>query len=347
MKIWRFGLIGCGGIADFHMKAIREIDGAKLVCVSSRNEERAKAVGEREQTDWVTDYKELLARADVDVVCVTTSSGSHGAIGAEVLKSGKHLLMEKPIAMTVEEAESLIRLAKQHDRILSVVSPRRFEESYQLAKKAVTEGKLGRLLFIEAHTPFMRTQAYYDSADWRGTIAEDGGALMNQGIHQIDLLLWLGGAVRTIYGKIATQTHRMEAEDMGVAIITFENGALGTIMASTSLHPGFPASVKIYGEKGSIWIVGGAIIHWTVPGMEANVRQDDVRSGGASSPLDISHKNHKRQIIDILEALSGNKEPLVTGQDGLNAVKLIYSIYRSSAASTELPVSFDQERTKC
>ena len=339
MKVWRFGLIGCGGIAEFHIKAINEIDNAKLVCVSSRNEQRAKAVGEQEQADWVTDYKKLLARADIDVVCVTTSSGSHGAIGADVLTSGKHLLMEKPIAMTVEEAESLIRLAEENDRILSVISPRRFEESFQLAKKAVSEGKLGRLLLIEAHTPFMRTQSYYDSADWRGTIAEDGGALMNQGIHQIDLLLWLGGSVRTVYGKTFTQTHRMEAEDMGVAIVTFENGAVGTIMASTSIQPGLPASIKIYGEKGTIWIVGDAIAHWTVPGMEVDVRLDDIRTGGASNPFSISHQNHKRQIVDLVEALSDNRAPLITGQDGLNAVKLIHSIYLSSASEAEIKLN--------
>jgi UDP-N-acetyl-2-amino-2-deoxyglucuronate dehydrogenase len=338
MKEWRFGLIGCGGIADFHIKAINEIDCARLVCVSSRNKTRAKEVGEREEVDWVTDYKELLARPDIDIVCVTTSSGSHGAIGADVLKSGKHLLMEKPITMTVEEAEMLIRLAEENDRFLSVISPRRFEESFQLAKQAVTEGKLGKLLLIEAHTPFLRTQAYYDSADWRGTIAEDGGSLMNQGIHQIDLLLWLGGNVRGVYGKIATQTHRMEAEDMGAAIVTFETGALGMIMASTSIQPGFPASIKIYGEQGSVFIIGDAITHWSVPGMAVDTRQEQVRSDGASSPLSITHENHKRQIVDLIEAISHKRAPLVTGQDGLNTVKLIHSIYRSSMTAMEISI---------
>ncbi|MFC5648202.1 Gfo/Idh/MocA family protein [Paenibacillus solisilvae] len=336
MTIRRFGLIGCGAIADFHMKSLREIDCARLVCVSSRNENSAKEAGEREGADWVTDYKELLARPDIDIVCVTTSSGSHGAIGAEVLKAGKHLLMEKPIAMTVEEAETLLRLAEENGRLLSVISPRRFEESLQLAKRAVTEGRIGKLLLIEAQTPFFRNQAYYDSADWRGTIAEDGGALMNQGIHQIDLLLWLGGPVRSVCGRIATQTHRMEAEDIGAAIVNFENGAMGTIMASTSIRPGFPASIKIFGEEGTIIIVGDAITYWMVPGMEADVRQDDVRAGGASNPLGISHENHKRQIADVIEAVSYDRAPYVTGQDGLNAVKLIHAIYHSSASAMDM-----------
>jgi UDP-N-acetyl-2-amino-2-deoxyglucuronate dehydrogenase len=238
MKEWKFGIIGCGGIAEFHIKAIHEIPCAKLVAVSSRSEQRAREVGEREQVDWFTDYKKLLSRSDIDIVCLTTSSGSHGVIGADVLNSGKHLIVEKPMTMTVEQSEFLICLAEENGLVLSVISQHRFEESFILAKKVLTEGKLGNLLFIEAQTPYFRTQAYYESADWRGTIEEDRGALMNQGIHQIDLLLWLAGPIRTVYGKIATQTHQMEAEDIGVALVTFENGAMGSIMASTSLQPG-------------------------------------------------------------------------------------------------------------
>jgi UDP-N-acetyl-2-amino-2-deoxyglucuronate dehydrogenase len=336
MKKWRFGIIGCGGIADFHIKAIHQIPYAKLVVVSSRSETRAREVGEREQVDWVTDYKTLLARSDVDIVCVTTSSGSHGTIGADVLKSGKHLLVEKPMAMTVEQSELLIRLAKENDLLLSVISQRRFEESFILAKKVLTEGNLGNLLFIEAQTPYFRTQTYYDSADWRGTIDEDGGALMNQGIHQIDLLLWLGGPIRTVYGKIATQTHRMEAEDMGIALVTFDNGAMGSIMASTSMQSGFPASIKIYGEKGTIHLIGNVITHWSVPGITVEIQLDPIHPHGANEPLTITHQNHKLQIIDIIEAISNKRDPKVTGEDGLNAIKLIHSIYRSSLTAKEL-----------
>lgn len=336
MKTWRFGIIGCGGIADFHIKAIDELEDAELVCVSSRNREKAQAVAEREKADWVTDYRELLARPDVEIVCVTTSSGSHGAIGADVLNAGKHLIVEKPIAMTVKEAERLVELADRNDRRLGVISNRRFEPAFQLAKKAVSEGKLGKLLLIEVHTPFLRTQEYYDSANWRGTIAEDGGALMNQGIHQIDLMNWLGGPFRTVYGKAATQTHRMEAEDMGVAIVTFANGAMGTLMASTSIQPGFPASVKIYGEKGTIIFEGDAITHWSVPGLENNVGQKQVLASGCSAPLSISHENHRRQISEFLAALAEGRMPLVTGNDGLDVLRLIDAIYRSSETATEI-----------
>jgi UDP-N-acetyl-2-amino-2-deoxyglucuronate dehydrogenase len=338
VKVWRFGIIGCGGIAEFHIKAIREIKCAKLISVSSRSEQRAREIGEREQVDWVTDYKKLLSRSDIDIVCLTTSSGSHGVIGADILKSGKHLIVEKPMAITIEQSEVLIRLAKENDLVLSVISQRRFEESYILAKKVLTEGKLGNLLFIEAQTPYFRTQTYYDSAEWRGTIDEDGGALMNQGIHQIDLLLWLGGPIRTVYGKIATQTHRMEAEDMGIALVTFENGAMGSIMASTSIQPGFPASIKIYGDQGTIHIVGNVITHWTVPGIPVEIQLDPIHPDGASEPLIITHQNHKLQITDIIEAISNKRDPKVTGENGLNAIKLIYSIYRSSLSAKELKV---------
>lgn len=336
MKTWGIGIIGCGSIADFHMAAIREIAQAKLCCVSSRKERRAREAAAREGCAWTTDYRELLARPEVELVCVTTSSGSHGRVGADVLRAGKHLLVEKPMAMTAEEAELLIRLAEERGVAVSVVSQNRMKPVYRTVKKLIDEGKLGKLLLLEVRTPYLRTQAYYDSADWRGTLAEDGGALMNQGIHAIDLLLWMGGGVRAVYGKTATQTHAMEAEDMGLAIVQFQSGALGTILASTSIQPGFPQSVHLYGEQGTVAIEGETIVHWTVP----DVPQPDIASAGlhsgASDPLRISHEYHKWQIADMLESIGGGRKPAITGADGRNAVRLIHAIYDSSRNGKEI-----------
>ncbi len=250
-----FGIVGNGTIAEYHARAILGLDDARLVGAAGRSPAKAAAFVRALGAEGVrafADVAELLARPDVDIVCIATSSGSHAAVAEAALEAGKHVVVEKPMTMTSEGADRLIALAERRGLTLSVISQRRFEAPYALAKRMLDEGRLGRLLLVEAHTPFYRTQAYYDSADWRGTVAEDGGALMNQGIHQIDLMLWYGGDAVAVSGKLATLTHEMEAEDLGAAVVSFASGAVGVLTASTSLAPGFPPSVKLYGERGAI-----------------------------------------------------------------------------------------------
>ncbi|WP_127578749.1 Gfo/Idh/MocA family protein [Paenibacillus koleovorans] len=336
-KTWGIGMIGCGTIADFHMKALSEIDNAKVVAVSSRSEEKARSVAEAQGCAWYTDYKAMLADPAVDIVSVTTSSGSHYSIGMDVLRAGKHLVVEKPAAMKSADVAELIRTAQDCGVTLSVISQRRFEAQHQAVKQVIEGGDLGRLLLVEISLPWYRTQAYYDSADWRGTLAEDGGALMNQGIHSIDLLLWFGGELSTVFGKVATQTHEMEAEDLGLAIVQFKNGAFGTIMASTSIQPGFQAYLNLYGEKGTIKLEGTSITHWTVPGVEQPAFDTPtVGGGGVADPKAISFVNHKLQFIDVIRSIETGQPPLVTGADGYRAVQLVESIYASSAKGSQI-----------
>lgn len=340
MKTVGFALIGCGSVSEFHIESIKQIDGAHLVGVASRSEERAKKTGADAACLWTTDYFELLNNPDVDVVCVTTSSGSHGEIGLDVLHHGKHLVIEKPIAMTASEADKMVDAAEKEDLILSVISQRRFEHQHQIVKQVLSEGKIGNLVAIEAACPVYRTQDYYDEADWRGTIAEDGGALMNQGIHSIDLLLWLGGTVKSVIGKVETKTHEMEAEDIGMGIVKFENGALGTILSTTSFLPGFPPTLNLYGEKGAIKMEGTDIIHWSVPGQpEPELDAPTTSGGGTSDPRAISMEYHKRQLADVVEAITENRDPLVLGIEGRNAVQLIEAIYESSEKKKEIQVN--------
>ncbi len=339
MENWNFGIIGCGGIAAFHRDAIQEIENARLISVSSRSEQRTRQFAQISGCEWTTDYRELLGHSDIDIICVTTSSGSHSAIGAEVLRAGKHLVIEKPIALQADEAQHLIDLANANGVTLSVISQRRFEPHFVQVKRLLDEGRLGKIMLIEAGTPYFRTQEYYDSSDWRGTIAEDGGALMNQGIHQIDLLLWLGGPVHSVYGTTATLTHQMEAEDMGVAVVKFISGAFGTIMSSTSIQPGFPPYIHLYGEKGTVKIQGQSIAHWSVEGAEAPAHNDAVLSDGSSNPLAISHIYHKLQLEDLLRSLQENRPPAVTGVDGKHAVELIQGIIASSLSGKEIIIT--------
>jgi UDP-N-acetyl-2-amino-2-deoxyglucuronate dehydrogenase len=336
MAAWGFGIIGCGSVADFHIEAISQIEDAKIVVVSSRNAAKAQAIAQQEGCDWVTDYHELLSRTDVDIVCVTTSSGSHAQIGLDVLNAGKHLVLEKPIAMNSQDATMLVRTAKERGVILSVISQRRFEAQNQAIKRVLDEGALGKLLLAEVSLPYYRTQAYYDSAEWRGTIAEDGGVLMNQGIHSLDLLLWFAGKVQSVFGQTATQTHQMEAEDLGLAILQFSNGAFGTILASTSIQPGFAATINLYGEKGTIKLEGSSIVHWTVPGWnEPNWTQADTY-GGVSDPRSIVSDFHQSQFLDVMTSIETGMEPLITGEDGLRAVQLVEAIYESAARGVQI-----------
>jgi predicted dehydrogenase len=337
LKKWGIAVLGCGGIADFHLRALKEIEAARLVGVFSRSEEKARRVAETYGCDWTTQAEQLVGRSDVDVVDVATSSGSHYELAKLALEHGKHVVVEKPITMLPDQARDLIKLAESRGLTLSVISQRRFEEAVQAAKAAVDGGHLGKLLLVEARTPFFRTQEYYDSAPWRGTLAEDGGAMMNQGIHQIDLLLWFGGRVRTVYGKTATQLHRMEAEDMGLALVTFESGALGTIMSSTNIRPGRQASISIFGEKGSIIIEGGVITEWHVPGVDKpEVEKPANNGGGANDPLSISYTNHRKQLEQLLQAIEAGTAPLVTGEDGRRAVELVYAVYDSARTGEEI-----------
>lgn len=336
MNTWNFGIIGCGSVADFHMEAIRQIEGASLTAVSSRNADIAKSAAERESCAWTTDYQQLIRRADVDIVCVTTSSGSHARIGLDVLNAGKHLVIEKPIAMSANDATELVRTAKERGVTLSVISQRRFEAQNQAVKRVLEDGALGKLLQVEVSIPFYRTQAYYDSADWRGTIAEDGGALMNQGIHSLDLLLWFAGEVRSVFGQVATQTHEMEAEDLGLAIVQFQSGAFGTIMASTSTQPGFAATINLYGELGAIKLEGNSIVHWTVPGRNKPAWNHSETYGGVTDPRSIASDFHQSQLIDVISSIETGGSPLVTGEDGLRAVQLVEAIYESAAKGVQL-----------
>lgn len=336
MKTWKFAVIGCGAIGDFHLQAIREIDGAEIVGVSSRREERAREVGEREGCLWTTDYHELLDHPEVDIVCLTSSSGSHASIGLDVLNAGKHLLVEKPIAMTAEEADRLVQLADEQSLTLAVVSQQRFQKQHQWVKQALSEERLGRLLYVDVACPFLRTQEYYNQADWRGTLAEDGGAFMNQGIHSIDLMLWFAGSVKSVFGKVATRTHEMEAEDLGAALLTFENGAIGTLMSSTSIQPGFSRHLHLFGEKGTIKLEGTDIVHWTVPGVPEPQLESQTSGGGVTDPMSISTEDHKLQIIDLIESLNEGRPSAVTGEDGRRPVRLIEGIYESFKRNAEV-----------
>jgi UDP-N-acetyl-2-amino-2-deoxyglucuronate dehydrogenase len=335
---FKIAIAGCGTIGRMHVRAFKEL-GAEVVAVSSRRLEQARAVADAEGCEAFTDAEALVRRPDVDLVAITTSSGSHARLGLAAIAAGKHLVVEKPMAMTPSEAGQMIAAASARGVMLSVISQRRFEPVHQAVKRALDGGALGRLLLIEVSCPYYRSQDYYASADWRGTVADDGGALMNQAIHSVDLMLWLAGPAREVYGRTATQTHRMEAEDLAVGIVSFASGAFGTVMASTSIRPGFLPGLGLFGELGTIRLSGAEVTHWTVPGLAAPAAGGPA-SAAVQGPQLASHEHHREQLADVLSALSTGRLPAVTGEDGRRAVELVDGVYRSAAAGRPVPLYF-------
>ncbi len=332
MKSRGVAVVGSGSIAEMHLKAIKDLPQARLVGVYSRTEEKARKTGEREGCRWTTDWRSLVADPEVELVDVVTSSGSHAEISMAAIKAGKHVLVEKPMAMTAYQADLIHELARASGLTLGVVSQRRFEEQHQAVKQVMDAGALGKLLLVEVSCPYYRTQAYYESADWRGKVATDGGALMNQAIHSVDLMLWFAGPAASVVSKCATQTHKMEAEDLALAIVTFKSGAFGTIMASTSIQPGFSPCLNLYGEKGTIKLEGASIAHWTVPDVPRPDLGQAQASAGVADPKLSSHTHHRRQIEDVLASIEQRRPPLVSGDDGRRAVALVEGVYRSAAS---------------
>ena len=337
-----FAIVGCGMIARFHARALAEVPGTKLVALVSRREANAKSLADSLsiRCDIATDLAAVLSRKDVDVVIVTTPSGAHMEPAVAAAHAGKHVVVEKPLEISLERCDAIIDACRKNGVQLCTIFPSRFGDANQALKQAVEAGRFGRLTLGETTCKWWRAQSYYDEGGWKGTQALDGGgALMNQAIHNVDLLCWLMGPVTHISGFTATLAHeRIEVEDTAVACLRFANGALGVIQAATSVHPGLPKTVAIHGDKGSVVIEQDDILRWELtPSTE---RDDQIRqrfaqktgaSGGSSNPAAISHEGHARQLRDFVEAILAKRPPLVDGSEGRKAVEVILAIYRAAA----------------
>ncbi|WNB87233.1 Gfo/Idh/MocA family oxidoreductase [Cellulomonas sp. ATA003] len=359
----RFALVGSGVIAPTHVRALLELAGrAELVVCSDVVPARAEALAS-EFGIKAAPYEDVLADPTIDAVTVCTPSGLHAEVGVPALLAGKHVVVEKPMEVTLEACDRLLAAQAQSGATLAVISQHRFDAASQIVKAAVDDGDLGRLVLAEARVPWYRTQEYYDSGEWRGTYALDGGgALMNQGIHTIDLLRWTCGPVRTVYAQARTAAHeRIEVEDVVCATVEFANGAVGTIMASTAAYPGFPARLGVHGTRGGAVIEGDRLATFatvdgvTRAGEAANAHAVQVATGGTraatkavdesvvagaatvGSPADVWGQAHRAQLLDFIDAAEQGRRPLVDGAEGRNAVQLVQAIYES--ARTGVPVT--------
>lgn len=349
---FRFAIIGCGVISKTHQEQIAAINGARLVAVADIAEEKAKSLAEKAGADWYTDYREMLKRKDIDIVNILTPSGMHAEMTIEAARAGKHVIVEKPMDITLEKAKAMIQECRQAGVKLSVISQHRFDPSTVRVKEDLEAGKFGNMVLGHATVNWYRSQDYYDSGDWRGTWALDGGgALMNQSIHTIDLLQYLMGPVESIYAHTATLAHqRIEVEDVAVATVKFKNGALGTISGTTSAYPGLSARLEIFGTLGTAVIEHDRLTHYYFRSAEeqgamygggeaVNLAAEESfpDRSGASDPAAIFGYAHRMQILDMIHAIREDREPLVNGEDGLKPLEIILAIYKS--AQTGQPVT--------
>jgi predicted dehydrogenase len=340
-----FALVGAGMVARYHANAIAQTPGARLVAVCRADAARAAETEAQFGVPYETSYHALLARPDVDVVCVCTPSGLHAEQTVAAARAGKHVLVEKPLALTLAEADTMIRACRQADVLLGVALQRRTDPTFAAAQTAISAGALGRLVLGSVTVPYFRTQDYYESAAWRGTWKLDGGgALMNQGIHLLDLLLWYLGDVADVQAQMTTLAHTIEVEDCLSATLRFKNGTLGSVVATTAAAPGYPHRVEVYGTRGGMQLEGEQITRWEsesmprVDGMHVSA-PGKVTAGAGSSPGGVGQEGHRRLIADFVAAIRDKRQPVASGEEGRRSLALALAIYE--AARTGNRVTLD------
>ncbi|MFH2115884.1 MAG: Gfo/Idh/MocA family oxidoreductase [Spirochaetota bacterium] len=335
-----FGVIGTGMIASFHAKALQEIPSARLVASYDNRPGAAASFGSSYGGMAYDSLERFLADPDLQVVTICTPSGMHLEPALAAIEAGKHVIVEKPMEITLERCDKMIEAAEKKGVLLSGIFPSRFHDVSRLIKTQLDEGRFGRLSLGDAYVKWFRSDEYYRSSNWKGTWKYDGGgALMNQSIHAIDLLQWFMGPVESVQSCTATIGHEgIEVEDTAVAVLRYANGALGVIEGSTAVYPGFLKRLEISGTTGSVIMEEEDITTWNFA--EARLDDDVIRrkyanatisGGGAADPGAIGFHGHQRQFEDFLRVLeSGKGKPLVDGIEARKAVAIIVAIYESA-----------------
>jgi predicted dehydrogenase len=344
-----FAIVGCGMIAGFHIRALSEIPGARVVALVDTVPGASQRLSESSGLNCAAfnELRPALDRKDVDVVIISTPSGAHMDSAVAAAEAGKHVVVEKPLEITAERCDRIINACEKGGVKLCTIFPSRFGDANRAVKAAIEAGRFGRVTLGETTCKWWRSQEYYDKGGWRGTWALDGGgALMNQAIHNVDLLLWMMGPVTHITGYTATLAHeRIEVEDTAVACLRFASGALGVIQATTSVHPGYPKTISIHGDRGSVVIEQDDVLRWDFAAESPEDKATKERfaqkvgaSGGASNPAAISHEGHRRQLADFVRAIETKSAPLVDGREGRKAVAVIQAIYESAKTGRTVTV---------
>lgn len=336
----RFGLIGCGRVAPRHAQSLQQLHETQLVAVADVKESRARHFAEDYGATAYTDYHPLLARPDVDAVSICVPSGLHATVALDALAAGKHVLVEKPIALNLADADRMIERAERLGLRLGVVLQNRYNHPMQKLRKLIDDGGLGAIHLGAACVRWYRPQSYYEDG-WHGTWAMDGGALMNQSIHHIDALQWFMGPVQSVMAYTATRAHAMEAEDVGVAILRFANGALATVEGSTVTWPqNLEGSVSVFGDRGSVKIGGTAlnrIVLWKVEGQLE--QESELLTSQVVDPPSVYGYSHREVIHDFVRSLQTHSPLTTPGQEARKSLELVLAIYQAANSGREVILS--------
>lgn len=347
----RFGIIGTGVIGPTHAKAIRSLPDAELVAVADIIPERAYKMADTYGIRAYTDIQSMLDKEQLDVITICTPSGLHGEHACMAMRSGRHVVIEKPMEIRLETMDEILRVQAECQVKLTVISQHRFDPASQQVHQLLQEQACGRLVMGNALVPWWRSQGYYDSGAWRGTWQFDGGGvLMNQSIHSIDVLQWLMGRVKSIYAYTDTLVHRMETEDVVVAVLRFANGALGTIAATTGAYPGTGTRIEAYGDKGTAIIEADELgyLHLARDDKEAvgdygsggkAAKAEKAEASAASNPAALSLNSHALQFADMIRAIREDGTPLVDGEAARHSVEIILAVYESARTGKEVILS--------
>ena len=325
----RIGLVGCGTISNVHVSAISALEDAVLYGVCDYNYEKAKAFAKEHNAIAFETFEQMLEDQNIDSISLCTPSGLHAEQTIEALKKGKHVLTEKPMALNVNDCQRIIEMEKQSGKKVSVVSQLRFREDVLTVKKLIEDNQFGKLTNCDLYIKYYREPDYYASSPWRGTLKMDGGgALINQGVHGVDVMNFILGKPKIISSNVDTTIHNIEAEDNCVALLRYPNGVSGIMQASTATPPGFPKRVLIHGEKGFAELTEGEITQLYLEG-EYKVKKpmsENANRSNTNKVLDFS--GHQKQYRNFINAITKD-EPLVSSsQDGLNSLEVIENVYQ-------------------
>ncbi len=334
------GIIGCGMISEFQAKAIGALPDARVVGFFDTLAEMARSRAAQFSGRVYATLEELCADREIHAVSICTPSGTHMEPAVQAARAGKHVMVEKPIEITTERVDAIIGACRQARVTLGAIFPRRFQEPSRILKNAIERGRFGRIVLGDVSIKWYRTQEYYDKGGWRGTWKFDGGgALMNQGIHGIDLLQWLMGGIREVSAFAATLAHeRIEVEDTATASVRFANGALGAIEGTTGAWPGSKVRIEISGTNGNAVMEDDTFVTWRFQDegpADEEIRkkhgpQESVAGAGAGDPRAISFEGPRLQVEDFVRAIRTKGRPACSGEDARAAVAVITSIYRAA-----------------
>lgn len=343
-----FALIGCGRIAARHAQILNDMEGVKLVSVADINVERARSYANKYGLNYYADYRDMLEKEDIDVVNVLTPSGNHAEIGIDTANTGRHVVVEKPMALRLEDADALTEACFLNKVELFVVKQNRYNLPVKKLKEALDSNRFGRLVLGTVRVRWCRRQDYYDQDAWRGTWAMDGGVLTNQASHHIDLLQWMMGPVESVMAKTGTMLTDIEAEDTGVAILRFQNGALGVIEATTCARPkDLEGSISILGEKGTVEIGGFAVNEMKVWNFEDPLAGDEeVIKKYAQNPPDVYGFGHQEFLRNVVACIREGRHSIIDGLEGRKSLELINAIYESVETGKEVFLRFKPKKCR-